>query len=148
MMKKFVLLLAAGVLAGCGGSWKDDPKNWERAFRQPKPADVEIVHSTYWKASGVAPQYRYFFDIKSNAALSARFAASPDLAEVIPQGVAIITNICGRKPDWFMPKSPQNYRTWKVKSLKINMAVYEDLTTHELYVCDYLMLPDTKAQFQ
>lgn len=144
-----LLLAAAAMLSACGGNWKDSPKNWQRAFDEPKPADLEVVHSIYWKASGVAPQFRYFFHAKSNANLIARINTNPGLREVDVKPGPVVTNICGKKPEWFLPKTPENYRTWITPGISSgNLTAYLDRETHEIFLANHLLLNESRAQFQ
>lgn len=32
------------------GTWEDDPKHWQRIFREPKPEHVEVERSWYWRS--------------------------------------------------------------------------------------------------
>ena len=55
-------LALALVAGGCGraGTWTDDPGNWRRIFRGPKPAGVAMIHSWYWRSPHFTMEFEYF----------------------------------------------------------------------------------------
>jgi hypothetical protein len=48
------------VLTGCGGTWVDDKRNFDRVFGFGKIPDVQVVHSYYWKSPHWSTEYQYF----------------------------------------------------------------------------------------
>ena len=71
-----VLLLPMLLATACGyfmaGTWEDDPGSWRRAFETPKPADVVIPHSWYWRRPSWNywnPKEVYFFQFRWNERL-------------------------------------------------------------------------------
>ena len=83
------ITIALGVvvaLTGCGyftaGEWDDDPKNWGRAFRSEKPAEVVVVHSRFVQTPHWSYEFAYFFEIEPDAALREQLFAENELTRL------------------------------------------------------------------
>jgi len=48
------------VLVGCGGTYVDDKRNFERAFQTKCPTDIEVVHSAYSKTPHFTEEHEYY----------------------------------------------------------------------------------------
>jgi len=103
--------------AACGnfvsGTWEDDPKNWERAFRSAKPPDVIVVHSKYWRSPHFTYEFQYFFEVAQYTSLKTQLFAENRLRRIEGEQVAKAKeNHFGEAPSWFTPKSVGDYEVW------------------------------------
>lgn len=110
---RILLLLGGLLLAGCheSGTWVDDPRNWKRIFRAPKPDDVTVVHSWFWRSPHFTYEYEYYLHVRANADLQKRLLTLNPMQEL--QGEAAVreaTRWSPNKPAWFPPKPVGGYR--------------------------------------
>ncbi|MBN1254757.1 MAG: hypothetical protein JXA50_05735 [Deltaproteobacteria bacterium] len=142
-MKTYIhlLLLGALVISGCGrsGTWTDDSKNWQRAFRSVKPDDVVVVHSKYWRSPHFTFEFQYFFHIKTNQKLHEQLFESNSLEQIQDtNAVSAAWQFFGDKPEWFLPKPPEKYEVWMYREEpKQNFKVFIDKDNKDLFLTDY-----------
>jgi hypothetical protein len=141
--KIYLLLVVLLTLSGChrSGTWTDDPKNWKRAFRSHKPKDVVVVHSKYWRSPHFTLEFRYFFHIKANQALRKQLFECNELVCIEDSNAVSVTlDQFFDKPDWFVPKSPEEYEVWEYKEETIgNFKVFIDMENQDLFLADELL---------
>ena len=137
------LLVAMLLLGGCGrsGTWTDDPKNWQRAFRSQKPDDVVVVHSKYWRSPHWTYEYEYFFHVEANDALHRQLLEQNDLVRV--EGTnAVSTRLMpfSDRPEWFAPDTPERYEVWKyADDTQSDFTVFVEKDTKDLFLADKLL---------
>jgi hypothetical protein len=97
------------------GTWVDDPRNFRRAWGQEPPADVEVVHSWYWRSSHFTREEIYYFQLQAPVSYAEAFASENGL---VPVGAEAITpySFDQQKPAWFAPKPAAAYRIWSDRS--------------------------------
>jgi len=140
-MKKLVAMLVVLVSAGChpAGTWRDDERNWQRAFRSTKPADVVVVHSQFWRSAHWTYEFEYFFHIKSNAPLREQLFTANDLEEIPGTNMATaVEDFFQDKPGWFLPGSATNYDAWIYRTEpRGNFRVFIHRDSRDLFITDY-----------
>jgi hypothetical protein len=75
-MKVLLVMLMACLLSGCSasGTWKDDPKNWARYFKERQPSDIIVRHSYYWRSpQPVLLEFSCYFEIDDSKAARSYF---------------------------------------------------------------------------
>jgi hypothetical protein len=127
-----VLLL----LAGCsGGSWDDDPQNWQRAFNQKQPSEVKVTHSRYWRSPHFTYEAEYFFEFTAPTEFLEDWLTSAHLTATEPTKEN--TPPYFKKPGWFTPKPSNEYDMWMpTNSPYSKFRLYREKTTGTLYVTD------------
>jgi hypothetical protein len=133
---RFPLVTAVAVLlilTGCGGTWVDDDRNFQRVFGFDKPNDVQVLHSFYWKSAHWSTEYRYYISLRA----SSQFASSLTDARLMrPAAPEFAPDSCGSdRPDWFAPKSMTKYEMWVSKE-NLSYYVFRDKDDGVIYACD------------
>ena len=129
------MLLLALVLTGCGGTWVDDRHNFDRVFGFNKPADVQVIHSYYWKSPHWSTEYKYFIALKPSPKFVEELT-SPELMRKATSEETGIPDTCGdNAPQWFLPKVPTEYEMWVSRS-GLTYRVFRDKMDGTLFVCD------------
>lgn len=138
-------LLIVVSASACGyfvsGTWEDDPKNWERAFRSTKPPGVVLVHSKYWRSPHWSYEFQYFFEIAPNAPLKEQLFTANKLRRVAgAEAGRVRGNTFGDSPPWFAPKATTDYEVWVFKDEPSrNFKVLIDRETGHIFMSDYLV---------
>jgi len=105
------VVLLVLVLNGCGGTWMDDSRNFERVFGFGKPPDVHVIHSYYWKSSHWSREYRYFIVLQPSSKFTSSLTSPELMTQAMPDATAI--DACGdKRPQWFLPKPLTSYEMW------------------------------------
>jgi hypothetical protein len=128
------VLLLVLVLSGCGGTWVDDSRNFDRVFGFSKPPDIHVIHSYYWKSPHWSTEYRYFIALEG----SSRFTSGLTHPELMTPAIPDATDIdsCGdKRPAWFLPKPLISYEMWVPRGTTA-YRVFRDKTEGTLFVCD------------
>jgi hypothetical protein len=96
------------------GTWNDDPKNWYRAFEEEQPADVNIIHSQYWRSDHWTYEYMYFFEVQATPEWRDKFLKERNALPVPPDKArSFRTQVFGDStPDWFAPDPVDIYEVW------------------------------------
>ena len=138
-----LIIAVALAIAACGyvrsGTWDDDQKNWNRAFGTPKPADVVVVHSRYWRAPHWTYEAGYLFELQPNAALRAQIFSQNRLRQLQDAEAAAATRPCfGECPAWFAPKPFTEYEIRVYADDPTgNFRLLIDRQTGHLFLADY-----------
>ncbi|HEY1170575.1 MAG TPA: hypothetical protein VGH19_04325 [Verrucomicrobiae bacterium] len=108
-----VQIMAAGA-NGEAGTWENDPKNWERAFRTNASPAVTVVNSKYWRSNHFTYEYMWFFEIRATAAWRDEFLQSRGLKLEPPAKSRSFRDKHTSKmtPDWFAPDPVELYDVW------------------------------------
>ena len=136
MRIRSILLLVfslALILTGCGGTWVDDDRNFDRVFGVDKPTDVRIIHSYYWKSSHWSTEYRYFIALRASSKFVEGLTDARLMSPTVPDEAMVAS--CGNKPQWFLPRTLSDYEGWIPKS-EDRYRVFRDKTDGTLFVCD------------
>jgi len=107
----FITIVCAAVLTcSChrSGTWNDDPKNWQRAFRERMPTNIGVVHSVYWRSAHWTYEAAYYFQVTG----AVRSALLSDTNLVRLETINTNMDFFGEKPEWFAPKPLGAYEVW------------------------------------
>lgn len=119
MRHALAILGIAALLVGCGGEYRDDPKNFLRALRFSKPADVEHVHSHYWQSAHFTDEHCYYLELMpkhgSNLLQTLVESCQRNYQSDAPLATNSVTDIPPKlvleRPAWFAPKPLTEYDT-------------------------------------
>ncbi|HUG11081.1 MAG TPA: hypothetical protein VMM36_08710 [Opitutaceae bacterium] len=110
-----VLVSLTVLLAGCGyilaGEWRDDPKNWKRAFGVSTPGGVIVHHSYYSRAPHFTNEWCYYFELEDSRA-SRQAIGIYGLLKPSKRKASEITLKRGC-PSWFMHELPVEGEVWE-----------------------------------
>lgn len=114
MTRRLLLSLAAILLLGChpsAGTWSDDPKNWDRAFKQSRPPEgITVVRSWYMRTPHFTAEYAWFFELQLSDEVKKGLAASPELKRVdTARPDQLWSRVYGERPAWFKPEPLADY---------------------------------------
>ena len=129
----FVVSLGLMILAGCGGTWVDDDRNFKRVFDFDQRQNVVVLHSYYWKSSHWTTEYRYFIALQVSSQFVDGLTHATLMTPRTPDETMLAA--CGEKPQWFLPGSLTNYEAWIPKS-NDQYRVFRDKIDGTLFVCD------------
>ena len=114
-MRVIFVILAASLLVGCheSGTWKDDARNWKRVFRAPKPDDITVVHSWFWRSPHFTYEYEYYIQIQKHADLQKRLLTMNPMKQLtLEKDMQEATVWSQHRPTWFVPKPVAQYELW------------------------------------
>src|SRR5215468_4553522 len=60
----FTIGIATLLTVGCGGTYVDDKRNFERAFESKRPQNVQVLHSFYYISPHFTEEHEYYFQMK------------------------------------------------------------------------------------
>lgn len=138
-----ICVLALAHLTGCGyfnsGTWEDDPKNWERAFHQRPPREIEIVHSYYWRSPHWSYEFRYFFSLRGTKEARELLFANDQMEKLGASDQNLKADVdFSNKPSWFVPKALEEYEVWTFKDEpRGNFRLFIDKMSGEIFITDY-----------
>jgi len=114
-MRVFAIVISSFLVVGCheSGTWQDDARNWKRIFRAPKPADVTVVHSWFWRSPHFTYEYEYYVHIKRHSDLQKRLLTMNPMKQVVDdKELQKTASWPQHRPDWFAPKPVAQYQVW------------------------------------
>lgn len=137
---RVLLLLAVSAPPACGplaaGEWRDDPLDWQRAFGEKKPADVEVRHSWFWRSAHWSYEFRYAFEVAPNAQLRDRLVRERSLRSLEPNELGTL-HPPGVDEAWFAPGDAADYAVWWPRDgIRSEFVLLEHRPTGTLYVAD------------
>jgi len=132
-----MVLGICALLVGCGyilaGEWRDDPKNWKRAFGVPAPEGLIIHHSYYGRYPHFTTEWCYYFELED----------SKNAREAI--GMYLFLQHSGKKPSelsldagrpsWFLKEVPPAGDVWVYRGADQYFVVV-DQVRGRIYVHD------------
>jgi hypothetical protein len=130
-------LLTLLALTAChrSGTWDDDPKNFQRAWDQPAPGDLQIRHSWYWRSAHFTREEAYYFQFARHDALMRGFIAENRLHPVRdPAAVDMSDYSCFTRPPWFAPKPMTAYNAWVTPPNASPALILEDRATGDFFI--------------
>lgn len=112
-----MLYLILLCVAGCGGTWVDDPGNFKRVFGFNLPDDVRVLHSYYWRSPHWTTEYSYFIAVQPSSKFVSGLTANQFMTVVNPdhkllkscgprppvvsaQACGILRGMASEDPDW------------------------------------------------
>lgn len=134
-----VLIFAGLVLNGFvhAGKWDDDPKNWERAFGQPLPKEVQVIHSTYWRSPHFTLEQDYAFQLHVPPSFATEWAGHYKMRDSGPGDDGRVQGLKRGFPKWFLPKPPSAYHGWLPMGEPYSkFALFVDKETGDLFCTD------------
>jgi hypothetical protein len=136
-----LVLLGCVFLVGCheSGNWKDDAKNWKRIFHTPKPADVKITHSSFWRSPHFTYEFEYFLQIERNDAFKKTLVENNKLKQLTTETeLRKAATFFGEKPAWFLPKAISSYDVWTYADESMtHFIIFIDRQTGDLFLTDF-----------
>jgi len=111
----YLLILGAVLLVGCheSGTWKDDGGNWRRIFRVPKPADITVTHSWFWRSPHFNYEFKYYLQVQKHDDLQKRLLTMNPMKQPTEDGeLQMAAAWPQNRPTWFVPKPITNYQVW------------------------------------
>ena len=130
-------LLTVLALAAChrSGTWSDDPKNFERAWGQPAPSDLQIRRSWYWRSPHFTREEAFYFQFARHADLMRGFIAENRLEPVTDTAsVNVSYYSCFSRPPWFAPKPMTAYSAWRTPPNASPALLLEDRATGDFFI--------------
>lgn len=118
-MQRFLAFILVFILAGCGaGTWEDDPKNWQRAFGEQRPADgISIVRSWYMRTPHFTEEYAWFFELRLTEKAKRDLLGSSDIRSVPNLSPDVLAmRLYNPRPAWFFPEPLTAYEAYESKS--------------------------------
>lgn len=130
-------LLTALALAGCDrpGTWTDDPSNYERAWGQRAPGDLQVRHSWYWRSPHFTREEAYYFQFARHAEVMRGFIAENRFQPVANAATVTVSEYsCFSRPAWFAPKPMAAYNAWISRPNAVRGLILEDRTTGDFFL--------------
>lgn len=132
-------LLAATILvfAAChrSGAWSDDPRNFERAWSQSAPTDLQIQHSWYWRSAHFTREEAYYFQFARHVQFMRGLIAENAFQPVADAAsVAVSDYSCFSRPTWFAPKPMTAYNAWVAPPYASRGLILEDRSTGDFFI--------------
>lgn len=96
------------------GTWEDDPQNWYRAFGEQTPAQVQVIHSKYWRSDHFTYECIYYFEVKATPEWRDAFLKEHGLTNISPSVATSFrtNNHSDDTPHWFAPGPVELYDVW------------------------------------
>lgn len=120
---------------GCGGTWNDDPQNFERIFRVEQPADVQVIRSHFWRSAHWSYEYRYFIALKPNESFLSQLTGPAQMTPTSPSK-HLLEACWPEPPAWFLPKPISDYDAWIPVAAEAQYRVFRDRDNGTVFVCD------------
>ena len=130
-------LLLGLALAACtrSGTWVDDPGNYERAFGQAPPKELQIRHSWYWRSPHFTREEAYYFQFGRHDQVMRGFIAANGLQPLANATSLILSDhSCFSRPAWFAPKPMGAYKAWVMPPNISQGLILEDPTTGDFFM--------------
>jgi hypothetical protein len=103
-------------LESCGylfsGTWEDDNKNWTRAYNQPLPDSINLIHSWYWRSPHWTLEQALYFETTYNEVIKKTFI-SDSTVKTLNYKDTINIDFFNQRPKWFIPKPYKFYHIWR-----------------------------------
>ena len=140
-IRSFGIMLSAVLLLGCheSGTWRDDAGNWKRIFRVKMPANVQVVHSWFWRSPHFTYEFEYYLQIAKNEDFQRRLLTMNPMREVreAKELNAIMAGSQQHRPAWFAPKPVADYGVWIYSNAPASsFRLLIDQKTGDLFLAD------------
>jgi hypothetical protein len=104
------------LLIGCGGTYIDDKRNFERSFGSKCPADLRVVHSIFIQTAHFTEEHMYYFELApvSSSVMPQWLTNAPGIVQATTGLQEIPRHFAPREdhPKWFAPQGSANYDIW------------------------------------
>ena len=104
------------VFVGCGGTYVDDKRNFERAFQSKCAKDVEVIHSIYSSTPHFTEEHEYYFQMKpaDGSEILKWLTGGPGIVQSTNglTEVPFYLNLRPDRPNWFAPDLLTSYDIW------------------------------------
>jgi hypothetical protein len=136
MLQYVVIFMLAITFVGCGRTYVDDARNFERALGYKRPRDVQMLHSIYCQTPHFTDEHCYYLELLP-ATNSSFLQALTNAA-----GIAVFTNpttvISPRlgldRPKWFAPKPEGSYELWASTNFFTPFAILRDRQDGKVFI--------------
>jgi hypothetical protein len=127
-----IFLGLCALLTGCGyilaGEWRDDPKNWKRAFGVQAPEGLIIHHSYYGRYPHFTTEWCYYFELEDSE--TAREAIGMYAFLRHSQKKPVEVSLDAGRPSWFLKKISPASDIWEYPGAKDFLVVLDPRTGH------------------
>ena len=132
-MSKILIILTSFIAISCGyvnsGTWVDDPDNWERAYNEPKPDNIEIIKSEFTRYPHFTYEFDFYVQIKPNVEVIRGFLGTRNLKQI--EYSDIVT--AGQTPNWFVPGEQSDYEIYRSQNNFDNLELFINHQTGEIF---------------
>ena len=133
----FIIIAALTLaLVGCGGTYVDDKRNFERAFQAKCPKNVEVIRSVYSRTPHFTEEHEYYFLLKPGVGsdILNRLTSGTGMARSTNQlsGVPFYLNLRQERPKWFVANALGSYDIWY--HTNVAFIVLRDKRNAEIFV--------------
>jgi hypothetical protein len=139
-MRFICSILMAFLLVGCheSGTWTDDARNWKRIFREPKPDDIKVVHSWFWRSPHFTYEFEYYVQIRKHDDLERRLLTMNPMKQLtLDSQLQEASDWSQHKPTWFVPKPIAHYEVWVYSNApNSRFRLLIDRETRDLFLAD------------
>lgn len=137
VFRVMLLGLALLTVSGCGyifsGEWRDDPKNWSRAFGGDTPRGVVIKNSYYVRMAHFTKEWIYYFKLADSKEARAAIGVNSFLQRTTRTLADL--NLDDSRPDWFLRSKLQRVEIYEYPGADSFFAVI-DLDSGSIYLHD------------
>jgi hypothetical protein len=131
--------IALCLLSGChrSGTWQNDSGNWKRAFGEPTPKEIVVLHSVYWRTPHFTREDGWTFHIKAPASFHKKWLAAYKVKHPDAARLATLEDMKKDRPAWFLPKPMAAYEIWVLADEPYaRFAMFVDEASGEFFVTD------------
>jgi len=140
VMRVTLSMLVAVLLVGCheSGTWSDDARNWKRIFQVAKPADINVVHSWFWRSPHFTYEYEYYIQVQKHADLQKRLLTMNPMKQLTQENELQMAMVWSQhKTTWFVPKPVAMYEVWVYSNApNSDFRLLIDRETGDLFLSD------------
>ncbi|WP_460218005.1 hypothetical protein [Psychroserpens sp. MEBiC05023] len=128
----FLIYIVAMTSLSCGsGTFENDPDTWNKVFGEDPPKEIKIIDSRFWKSA----HWSYEFELHVKFETSESFLNSYFIEHYkfeITKDPKLDLNFDDEKPEWFVPKSNENYDIYE--SSINNMVLFKEHNSNIIYL--------------
>jgi hypothetical protein len=135
---KVLAICCALLLVGCGGTYENDARTYQKVFGQRPPPDTKVAKSIYWRSPHFTMEYAVFMEIAPGTGLVAQLTNAFPLVGTNLSANWMPRNLALDRPKWFLPNNPTNYDVWlwKNDAFRDAFLLARDRITGSVFFCD------------
>ncbi len=99
-----------GLLA-CGGTYADDPANFNRIFQTSTPVGTVVMHSWYWRSPHWTMEYEAYIEFTTTQSFIDGLKTANELVRAEPTENSHWVGLQNR-PQWFLTGPMSDYEEW------------------------------------